>query len=89
MWKQRQNSGMELQKVLIRRRMLMQQDDSIAEMGIGRGTRRASERERERMLREGEREETEIAMADDEVRGGHNDSRREKQAPGNDVWSLV
>ncbi|CAK9216326.1 unnamed protein product [Sphagnum troendelagicum] len=27
-------------------------------------------------------------MADDEVRGGHNDSRREKQAPGNDVWSL-
>ncbi len=58
MRKWRQNSRMELQKVLIRWRMLMQRDDSIAEWDIGRGTRRASERERERerMLREGERE---------------------------------
>ncbi len=71
--------------------MLMQRDDSIAEMDIGRGTQRARERERERerMVREGRTRETEIAMADDKVRGGHNDSRREKQAPGNDVWSLV
>ncbi|CAM6067327.1 unnamed protein product [Sphagnum tenellum] len=88
MRKRRQNSGLELQKVLIRRRMLMQRDDSSAEMDIGRGTQPARERERENV--EGERtRETEIAMADDEVRGGHNDSRREKQAPGNDVWSLV
>jgi len=56
MRKRRQNSRMELQKVLIRRRMLMQRDDSIAEMDIGRGTQRARERERERMVREGERE---------------------------------
>jgi hypothetical protein len=51
---------MELQKVIIRRRMLMQRDDSIAETDIGRGTQRARERERERererMFREGERE---------------------------------
>jgi hypothetical protein len=81
---------MELQKVLIRRRMLMQRDDSMAEMDIGRGTQRAREREREREnLQGGRTRETEIAMADDEVRGGHNDSRREKQVPGNDVWSLV
>jgi hypothetical protein len=52
----------------------------------------ASERERERErenVEGGRTRETEIAMADDEVRGGHNDIRREKQAPGNDVWSLV
>ncbi len=60
MRKRRQNSRMELQKVIIRRRMLMQRDDSIAETDIGRGTQRARERERERererMFREGERE---------------------------------
>ncbi len=78
--------------MLIRRRMFTQRDDSIAERDIGRGTQRASERERERQrenVEGGRTRETEIAMADDEVRGGHNDSRREKQAPGNDVWSLV
>jgi len=48
MRKRRQNSRMELQKVIIRRRMLMQRDDSIAETDIGRGTQRARERERER-----------------------------------------
>lgn len=42
--------------MIIRRRMLMQRDDSIAERDIGRGTQRARERERERMFREGERE---------------------------------
>ncbi len=49
---------------------------------------RKRERERER-VQAGRTRETEIAMADDEVRGGHNDSRREKQVPRNDVWSLV